>query len=102
MSDAPIAWGMSPPPHIPPVPLAPLPPGHVRPDHYLRQFDRHPEGEPRLRAMAEHHAWCHNYHADQVRMWKAQVEGALEALRLGEVPAAIALDLAEFLRQQED
>src|SRR4051812_15283496 len=39
--------------------------GHVASDHFLRQFDRYPEGEQRLRAMAAHAAYLFNAMQDE-------------------------------------
>lgn len=70
-------------------------------DHFLRQFDRHPEGEERLRAMAAHSAYLLNSMRDQEERHRAELQGALDALRDAYPVVAIALDLADKLRETE-
>jgi hypothetical protein len=72
----------------------------VRPDHFLRQFDRHPEGEPRLAAMAAHHAWSYNHHHDEVRELEGHLEQVIERLRTGDTAVAVALDLHIYLEER--
>ena len=75
---------------------------HVPNDHFLHQFDRHPVGEPRLRAMAHHCAYLYNCKIDEVAKLEAQLESVVERLREQDSTVAIALDVQAFLDQRRD
>jgi len=77
---------------------APPKPTKVAPDHFLHQFDRYPEGEPRLRAATEHTAFVLNSGMEKEWAHERDLTEVLASLVAGEVPAAIAVRITELLR----
>lgn len=68
-------------------------------DHYLNQFDRYPEGPERFAAACAHISYVRNHAVDQQNKMIEKLQSVLDRLVGGDVPAAIAIDIHEFLEE---
>lgn len=69
-------------------------------DHYLNQFDRYPEGPERFAAACAHISYVCNYGLDRENTLIEKLQSVLDRLVNGDVPAAIAIDIHEFLEEE--
>lgn len=77
--------------------VPPSKPGHVASDHFLRSFDRYPEGEQRLRAMAAHCALIYNNLQDERTAYDEMLEWVIGHLSAQSSPVWLALELKQQL-----
>jgi len=73
----------------------------IPPDYFLRQFDRYPEGEPRLAAMAAHAALLFNSLKEKQAEHVESVRRTLNLLCDANPIAQVARDLCEQLHDME-
>lgn len=90
------------PAYVAPPPAPPRKPGHVASDHFLRQFDRYPEGEQRLKAMAAHAAMLYNSLQDEKRLRYVAYLDIVQKLSDASPMTALALSLDEAARELEE
>lgn len=69
-------------------------------DYFLRQFDRYPEGEPRLAAMAAHSAHLFNSLTKEQAAHKATVESFADRLAKAHPIAALMREVCEDLESR--
>lgn len=74
---------------------------HVPKDHFLRQFDRYPEGEERLAAATAHCAHLLNSLGDETHAHIETVQKTLDALCEASPIARLARDLTNQLHGRE-
>lgn len=90
------------PDYVPQPVMSPRLPGHVASDHFLRQFDRYPEGEQRLKAMAAHAAMLFNRLQDEKALRLASYRDIIERLEVASPMTALALSLDAAAREMEE
>lgn len=82
--------------------IPPKGPGHVASNHFLRQFDRYPEGEQRLKAMAAHAALLYNQLQDEKRLRLASYRDIVGRLSDASPFTELALSLDAAAREMEE
>ena len=75
---------------------------HVPKDHFLRQFDQHPEGEERLAAATTHCAHLLNSLRDETAEHTETIRRTLEAICAASPIAKLARDLADQLHGRRE
>jgi hypothetical protein len=71
-------------------------------NHFLRQFDRYPEGEPRLAAMARHCAILYNSLEREKARRISELQGVVEALKAANPHTKLAVELTLYIEEDPE